>query len=75
MEEIKKLEKKIQHLEYRLGVLERFLDDNGLIQTYAGERSDIDVLKLEVARDMKKEYPGFRIDSQKDLGRNFYNSK
>ena len=72
MEEVKELQKRINQIDYRLRVLEKFLDTNGLIKMYKGEKSDLDAIRLEVLRDMRKEIKDLQIKFDKDMGLNFY---
>ena len=77
MEEIKKLEERINHIEYRLGILKKFLDSDGVIKTYKGEKININLIRTEVMNDMKREIKSQQIKSNKDHGLKFYhkNSK
>ena len=65
---------RINELDYRLRVIEKFLDSNGLIKTYKGERSDIDSIKIEVLHEMREEIQDFKIKAE-DLGIDFYRKK
>ncbi len=72
MEELHSLRDRIYRLEYRLRILERFLDANGLIQMHKGEKSDLDAIRIEVLNDMRKEIKDLRISFDPEAGLNFY---
>lgn len=75
MEDLDKIEERLQYMEYRLGVLEKFLDRNGLLNAYKGEVSDINAIRVEVLQDMRKDLKHLRVNFNKEWGRDFYNKK
>ena len=67
------LEKRIQELELRISILEKFLDTHGLTGVnWRGETTDVNALKIEVFRDLKKGKKINSINLRDRLGRNFY---
>jgi len=70
MKSTEDLEKKIAELEYRLSVLEIFLDIPSSL-FHKDDESTMNAIRMQVLRNMQKE--GFEIDKFKDiLGVQFY---
>ena len=70
MENTKELEKKISELEYRLSVIEKFLDLPSSL-FHKEDESTMNLIRMQVIENMKKE--GFNTeDVRKILGTKFY---
>ena len=70
MKNIEELEKRISRLEYRLSVLEKFMDSRSTILSNHDE-SLMNSIRIEVVQNMKKE--GFGTEEFKPiLGTRFY---
>jgi|GEM_PF-1804571 hypothetical protein len=70
MENTEDLKKKITELEYRLSVLERFLDLPSSL-FHKDDESTINAIRIEVIRNMKKQ--GYQTEEvRKRLGIGFY---
>ena len=61
-----------QRLEYRIGIIEKFLDTNQMINIYIGEVSDLSSIRIEVLNDMKKNVENLKVKFDKNQRRNFY---
>ena len=72
MEELINLEERLQRLEYRIGIIEKFLDTNQMINIYKGEVSDLSSIRIEVLNDMKKNVENLKVKFDKNQRRNFY---
>ena len=72
MQELINLEERLQRLEYRIGIIEKFLDTNQMINIYKGEVSDLSSIRMEVLNDMKKNVENLKVKFDKDQRRNFY---
>lgn len=71
MDNLKELKAKIEHLEYRLGMIEKYLDQDGVLLLKHDE-SAMNNNSINVMNDMKKSGSGINSSSVKYVGR-FYN--
>lgn len=70
MKNTEALEKRITELEYRIGVLENFLDVPSTLY-HKDDESTISAIRMEVVRNMEKE--GFEVEElRKIFGTKFY---
>lgn len=72
MDQTNELKQRIYNLEYRLRIIEKFLDSNGLIRAYKGEKNDMNAIRISVLNDMRHEIKDLRIEFDKSMGLNFY---
>lgn len=73
MKNIKDLEQKISELEYRLGVLEKFLDLSSPL-FHKDDESTMNAIRIEVVQNMEKQ--GYQTEEvRKRLGIGFYNKE
>ena len=74
MNELQDLKKRMDTIDFRLRVLEKYLDDvfGGI---YKGETSDVNAIKATVFHQMKQEIKDLQLDFNKQLGRDFYSKK
>ncbi len=72
MEKLHELETRINHIDYRLRLIERLLDANAMLNTYKGEQSEIDAIRIEVLNDMRREIKDLKIEFNNENGRDFY---
>ncbi len=71
MEKLIELENRINHIDYRLRILERFLDVNGFIHL-SKQQGSFDSIKIEVLNDMRKEIKDLKIEFSNENGTAFY---
>jgi hypothetical protein len=57
-------------MDYRLRVLERFLDQ-GFMAVYKGDESEINALKIAVYKEMQQEIKGFTLELRQYTGLQF----
>lgn len=63
MEEVKKLKSRIEELEYRLAILERYLELEGGIH-FQDDTSSMQAMKINLKKDMKAK--GYEVSKFKD---------
>ena len=70
MKSTEDFEKKIIELEYRLSIIEKFIDLSGML-FHKDDEGTMNSIRMEVLRNMEKE--GFKTDKFKEIwGTKFY---
>jgi len=70
VDKTKELEKRIEELEYRISILESFIDSEGVLMGKHNQ-SNTDAMKIAVKNDLQAK--GYQVENFKNrLGQDFY---
>ncbi len=75
MEKLQNLEEKLNQIDYRLRILERFFDKPAFTTIFGKNKNNMDSIRIEVLNDMRKEIKNLKLTFNNDAGTNFYNKK
>ena len=75
MERLQILEEKINQLDYRLRLIEKFLDNRERHPEFLREKSEMDLMRINIIREMRDEIKDLNIKFDNEAGTKFYNQK